>query len=260
MAKRKRDVGPRILFLPDTQVRPDVPTDHIAWAARYAADKRPDAITLAGDWYDFPSLSQWDEGKMAAEGRRYEDDVRAGTDALALFDHELRKHAPRSYRPRKLVTLGNHEDRLTRAVEASPKLEGKLSLNDLAFKEYGFVVSPFLQPVACFGVTFVHYCPLNAQGRVGPGRFGAPSALAQARRMMQSTVCGHRQGLDVATVETPGKRIRGVIAGSFYQHAEGYLGPMGNSHWQGILVLNDIQGGDFDLCEVSLSYLGRKYG
>ena len=84
-----------------------------------------------------------------------------------------------------------------------------------------------------FGVTFVHYCPLNAQGRVGSSKFGAPSALAQARRMMRSTVCGHRQGLDVATVETPGRRIRGVIAGSFYQHSERYLTPMGNSHWQG---------------------------
>lgn len=257
---KKRQVGPRILFVPDTQIKPDVPTDQIVWAARYVAQKKPDAIVLAGDWYDFPSLSMWDEGKMAAEGRRYEEDVKAGSDALALFDRELRKHAPRSYKPRKIVTLGNHEDRLTRAVEASPKLEGKLSLNDLAFKQYGFSVFPFLQPVACFGVTFVHYCPLNAQGRVGPGRFGAPSALAMARRMMTSTVAGHRQGLDVATVEIPGKRIRGVIAGSFYQHSEGYLGPMGNDHWQGLLMLNDIQSGDFDLTEISLAYLRRRFG
>jgi hypothetical protein len=257
---KKRNVGPRILFIPDTQVKPDVPTDHIAWAARYAADKRPDAIVCAGDWYDMPSLSSYDAGRLAAEGRRYQDDIDAGSAALALFDRELRKHAPRSYRPRKVVTLGNHEERIKRAVEESPKMEGKVSMNDLAFQQYGWVVHSFLEVATVFGVAFTHFCTLNAQGRAANTKHGAPSARAQAIRMMRSTVCGHRQGLDVATVEAAGRRVRGVIAGSFYRHIEGYMGPQGNSHWQGLLMLNDIQAGDFDLCEVSMSYLSRRWG
>lgn len=257
---KKLSAGPRILYVPDTQVRPGVPTDHIAWAARYAADKRPDAIVFAGDWDDMPSLSSYDEGKLASHGRRYEDDVQAGNEARALFFRELRKHASRSYSPRKVLTRGNHEQRIETAVQANPKLEGTLSFRDLDWGRYGVEEHGFLEPVSVFGVTFVHYCPLNASGRVGASKFGAPSALAQARRMMRSTVCGHRQGLDVATVETPGRRIRGVIAGSFYRHDEQYLTPMGNSHWHGILMLNDIQAGDFDLCEVSMGYLSRRWG
>lgn len=255
-----RKPGPRHLYLPDCQVKPGVPTDHIAWAARYAAVKRPDVIVCAGDWYDMPSLSSYDEGKLSAEGRRVADDIEAGTAALELFECELKKHAPRSYRPRKIVTLGNHEERIARAVDINPKLEGTLSLDDLAFKRLGWTVYPFLQPASVTGVTYVHYCPLNAQGRVSAAKFGAPSALAQARRMMRSTVCGHRQGLDVAIVETPGRRIRGIIAGSFYRHEERYLTPIGNSHWQGILVLNDIADGDFDVIEVSMRYLERRFG
>lgn len=259
MEKRKV-AGSRHLFIPDTQVKPGVPTDHVAWAARYAAAKVPDAIILAGDWYDMPSLSVYDEGRKASEGRRIDDDIEAGTVALELFDRELSRHAPRSYRPRRYVTLGNHEDRITRAVDANAKLDGILSLEDLAFRRLGWRVSPFLKPINVDGVTYVHYCPLNATGRVGSSRFGAPSALAQARRMMRSTVCGHRQGLDVAIVETPGRRIRGVIAGSFYRHEEAYLTPIGNSHWQGILVFNDIVDGDFDIVEVSMRYLERRFG
>lgn len=259
MSKR-RPIGPRHIFVPDTQVKPGVPTEHLQWAARYIASKRPSVITLAGDWFDMHSLSSYDRGKLSGEGARYKDDIAAGNEALRLFDGEIRKHAPRSYSPRKIVTLGNHEARVSRAIDEDPRLEGKLSMDDFAFKELGWVVYPFLQPVMADGVTYVHFCPLGATGRVTSNRYGAPSALAQARRMMRSTVAGHRQGLDVATVETPGRRIRGVIAGSFYRHTEAYLGPMGNSTWMGILVLNDIQQGDFDLCEVSMPYLERRFG
>ena len=62
---------------------------------------------------------------------------------------------------------------------------------------------------------------------------------------MQSSVSGHRQGLDLA-VHTNGKRlIRSIIAGSFYQHTEAYLSPQGNSHWQGMLMLHDVKNGNY---------------
>lgn len=253
--------GPRHLFIPDTQVRPDVSIDHIAWAARYAAVKKPDTIVLAGDWFDLPSLSLYDKGQLAAQGRRYKDDINAGNKALALFDRELKKHSSRGYTPHKMVTLGNHEMRCVRATEMAPELFGKLSLDDMEFAKYGWKVHPFLKPVERNGVTFLHYCPLNAQGKVGVSKYGAPSALAQGRRMMRSTVCGHKQGLDTAVIETPGRTIRSVIAGSFYEHDEDYLTLCGTQYWRGLLVLNDIQrDGSFDLCEVSLPYLRRRFG
>ncbi len=259
---RPQNKGPRHLFIPDTQIKPGVPTDHIAWAARYAAVKRPDVITLAGDWYDLPSLSSYDKGKKAAEGRRYQDDIDAGNQALALFDTELKRYATRGYKPRRIVTLGNHENRLLRAIEDNAQMDGKLSLDDFHFRKYGWEVYPFLKPVTVHGVTYLHYCPLNSNGQVTQSKNGCPSALAQARRMMRSTVCGHKQGLDTAVVHTPGRTIRGVIAGSFYQHEEHYLTPCGETYWRGILVFNDIRQntGEFDLCEVSLDYLERRFG
>jgi hypothetical protein len=257
---KRREVGPRHIYIPDTQIKPGVPTDHLLWAARYVAHKRPQRLIFAGDWADMQSLSSYDKGKLSAQGRFYQDDVDAANDGMDLFFGELKKVAPRGYKPDKHLTLGNHEGRITRHVEANPELKGKVGLDDLNYKDHGVKVHPFLKPVILDGITYIHYCPLNAKGRVYDNKMGAPGAEAQAKRMMRTTVCGHRQGLDVATIETPGKRIRGVIAGSFYQHEEGYMTPLGNSHWQGILVFNDIHDGDFDLVEVSLDYLARRYG
>lgn len=256
----RREQGPRHLVIPDLQVKPDVRTDHLLWLARYAAEKRPEVIVQLGDWADMPSLSQWDVGTMAAEGRRYQNDIDATNDSIHLFERELKKRAPK-YRPRKYVTLGNHENRIDRAIQGNAKLEGKLSVDDLEFKENGWQVSPFLSPISVHGVTYLHYCPLNAQGRVSSSKHGAPSALAQARRMMRSTVCGHKQGLDVAICHTPGRTVRGVIAGSFYQHQEEFLTPVGETYWRGCLMLNDVQEktGEFDVCEVSMAWLERKY-
>ena len=80
--------------------------------------------------------------------------------------------------------------------------------------------------------------------------------------MMRSTVCGHAQGLDTAIVHTPGRTVRGVIAGSCYLHEEEFLTPVGETYWRGALMLNDVQEktGEFDVCEISLAWLERRYG
>lgn len=258
---KRQAPGPRIMVIPDTQVKPGVPIDHLEWAGRYAADKRPDVIVHMGDHYDFPSLSSYDKGKLSGEGRRYKDDIKAGDDGLLAFEKGLRQGAPRSYDPRKVVTLGNHENRLLRAVEEDPRLAGKLTLDDLLFESAGWEVHPFLKPTLIHEITFSHYFPLNASGRVSNSKNGAPSARAQVQRVMGSCVAGHRQGLETAVLHAPGKTYRGIIAGSFYQHEEAYLTPIGETYWRGVLMLNDIQrGGSFDLCEVSLDFLRRKYG
>ena len=261
MSSRKRSQGPRHCFLPDKQVKPGDPIDHIEWAARYVAEKLPEVIVDAGDWFDMPSLSSWDRGKKSAEGRRYKDDIHAGNVALDLFERTLKRYTPRSYKPRKVVTLGNHEDRIARAVEEDARLDGQLSLDDLHFKKHGWEVHPFLQPVIIHGVSYQHFTPLNANGSVTNARNGAPSALAQGRRLMRSAVSGHRQGLDIALIPTPEKMLCSVIAGSYYVHSESYLSPVGNAHWRGIVVCNDVRdGGMFEPMPVSLSYLERRFG
>ena len=258
-SKKRRPQGPRHFVMPDTQLKEGVPTDHIIWAARYVADKLPDVLIQPGDWHDMAALSHWDAGKKSSQGRTYRGDIVAGNEGLDLFESEVKKHAPRSYKPKKKHGRGNHENRIYLADQADPK--AGYSFNDFNWKKHGWEVHEFLDPFVVDGITYVHYCPLNDQGQVTNGRNGAPSAAAQARRMMTSTVCGHKQGLDIAFKYTPSRTVVSVIAGSFYQHEEAYLTGMGKNYWRGVVVLNDVRDGG--MCEpmpVSLDYLRRRYG
>jgi hypothetical protein len=66
--------------------------------------------------------------------------------------------------------------------------------------------------------------------------------------------------LQIATGKrADGALLTSVIAGSGYPHEEAYLGAQGNKHWRGVLVLNDVHDGEFDLMPVSLKYLEKKY-
>lgn len=245
-----------IAVIPDTQVRPGVRTDHLEWAGKYIAEKRPDVIVHLGDHYDMPSLSSYDKGKGSAEGRRVARDIAAGNEALRRFEVGLGKFAAT---PRKIILRGNHEQRLERYVNDHPELDGSIGYHQFCDVELGWEPVPFLQPVTIGGVAFCHYFPRSGDGNVAQTKRGAPSAKAQLAREMQSCIAGHRQGYDLA-VATNGRRIiRSVIAGSFYQHSEGYLSPQGNHHWQGMLMLHDVKGGMFNLVEVPLDYLRRRY-
>lgn len=249
--------GVNILVIPDTQVKPGVPTNHLEWLSKWIAHKRPDVIVMLGDWFDFPSLSYYDQGKKTAEGRRVSDDARAGAEALRKLMYHW--SFDQSYRPVLVFCEGNHDYRAQRYMEDNPNID---TLPDprAIFAEHGWEVYPFLEPVTIEGVTFCHYSQLNANGKVMGGKNGQPSARAQAMREHRSFIAGHQQGYDSALLETPEGRIRSIIAGSFYMHDEDYLGPQGNKHWHGCLLLNDTHDGDFELCEISLRYLRRTYG
>lgn len=254
-----RQEGPKIVYLGDLQVKPEVATHHLEWMADYIADKKPDVIVQGGDWFDFPSLCSYDYGKKAHEGRRYQDDIAAGRASRERFERRLKKRrfAPR----RKVFTRGNHEERVNRAIEEDAKLDGKLDLRDMGFEEDGWEHIPFLQPIMVHNIYFSHFFPLNANGQVTQTKNGCPNAKVQGERVKKSCVAGHMQGLDVKNISGPFGIIKSVILGSSYLHSEKYLSPMGNNHWRGILVLNDIRpDGYFDVIEVSLDYLERKYG
>lgn len=242
------------IMVPDCQIRPGVSTDFLTWISHYIADRKPDVLVQIGDFADMNSLSSYDVGKKAHEGKRYMADI--ATSNLAM--ERLMQYVPAS--TRKVLTLGNHEDRIDRAVESDAKLEGALSTKDLNYEKFGFEVYPFLQPVVIDGVAYCHYFPRSASGTVGQTKRGAPNARAQLIREGRSAVSGHQQGLDIACMPLGGVLQWGIIAGSAYPHFEKYLSPQGNTHWRGILVFHEVHEGYFDLMTVSLSYLKRRYG
>lgn len=252
----------RHLIVPDTQIKPGVPTEHIDWIAKYAVDKRPDVLVLIGDWADMSSLSSYDVGTKSFEGRNYRDDILAANDGLQRLmapirvETERREAGHRSrWSPRLVVTLGNHEHRICRAVELDRKLEGLISTDDIFFKQWGFEVYPFLEVATIDGVAYSHYFVSGVMGRP------VTTARALLQKKYMSCVAGHQQGYDIATsYRGDGTRITAIIAGSCYQHDEPYLNPQSNKHYRGLVMLNEVNNGEFDEMKVSLNYLRSRYG
>lgn len=251
----------KILVIPDGQCKTGVPTEHWTWLGKYIVDKQPDVIVNIGDMADMPSLSSYDVGKKSFEGRRYKDDVNAVIEAQSLlftplieFNERAKRNKEKQYKPRLVLTLGNHEERILRAINSDSKLDGTLSIDDLCYDKFGWEVYPYLQPVIIEGVAFSHFFPSGVLGRP------TTSARALITKMHMSCIAGHQQGRDIAYGRrADGTEITAIIAGSFYQHDEDYLNPLTNRHWRGVFVLHEIHNGSFDEMAVSIGYLRRKY-
>lgn len=252
----RKDRGIRIAVIPDTQDKPGAPKDNADWFGAWVRDRKPQVVVHLGDGPDMGSCSTHDEpGSLAAEGRSLEDDLSSWREWLGRF-----KKACGPWRGRKVVCLGNHENRLERFRNNNPSLRHTHTRDPFGYLEYGWEVQPFLSPVVIQGIAFAHFFPRSATGKVMQTKNGAPNALTMVRREMRSCVAGHTQGLDVACLTVGGRTLRGVIAGSAYLHTEDYLSPQGQGHWAGVLELNEAADGYFDLVEVSLEYLCRSYG
>lgn len=252
-----KDGPKKILVLPDVQAKPGVDFSYLRRIGRYAVEKKPDIIVCGGDFGDLPSLSSYDRGKRSFEGRRYKRDVEAAQFAMQAFLGpmiEYNQTARVKYSPRMVLCYGNHENRIARATNDDPMLDGVLSLKDLAYEEYGWETYPFLEVVLIEGVAFSHYFTTGVMGR--------PATTAQAllTKKHMSCVAFHQQGLQIATsYRADGALLTAVIAGSCYEHSEDYLGPQGNNHWRGFLMLHAVQDGSYDLMPVSLEYINKKY-
>lgn len=250
------------LVIPDTQVKPGVPLEHLTWAGKYIVEKKPDTIIMIGDFADMESLGMYDVGKKSFEGRRYKEDIKTAHTGMNLlmspiweFNANAKKNKEKQYKPRFVLTLGNHEDRIDRVVDADPKLEGVLSLKDLKYEEFGWEVIPYLEPIVIDGVAYCHFFTSGVLGKP------VTSASAMVAKKHQSCVMGHVQGRQIAYgTRADGTQITGLFVGGFYQHDEAYLKWQGNKHWRGLWVLHEVKDGSFDEMPVSMNYLKRKYG
>jgi len=247
--------------LPDVQAKSGNDFDFLRKLGEYVVDKRPDVIVCIGDFADMPSLSSYDKGKKDFEGRRYHLDIEAAKEAMQAFMKPIREYQTecirnkkKQYNPRFVLTLGNHEHRINRAINDDPKIDGLISIKDLGYEEAGWEVYDFLEVVSIDGILYSHYFTTGTAGRP------ASTANAQLSKQHSSCIAGHQQGLQIATAyRGDGSRLTSVICGSCYEHDEAYLGKQGNKHWRGALILHEVNNGEFDLCPVSLNYINKKY-
>lgn len=258
MPKSKR----RHFLIPDGQLKPGDDLTHVRWAAKAIVDYKPDVVIVIGDWGDFPSLSMHDKpGSRQTEGQRVKPDIDIFNEGFELLTAPMRREIARRvkgnrrrWNPECHFLFGNHEDRLTRAVALEPKWEGLLSLD--ALKTPGFERHPYLKIVNIDGIRYSHYFPNPYSGRAING-----TILNRLSHIGGSFVQGHQQGFQYASKQYPDHVKHGLVCGRFYQHHEHYRAEdVQLSEWNGVVVLNGVRDGDYDLMPLRMDYLQETYG
>ena len=252
------------IVIPDTQAKDGVPTDHLRWIGQYIVDEfrdKPVKIIHLGDHADMPSLSSYDKGKKSMEGRRVVADIKAANDAWAILNEAMvafNKHRAKLkhklWLPERHILLGNHEDRINRAVEGDPQLEGVFSIDNLDYERSGWKVKRFREVLWLDGVAYSHFFYNPMTGKP----FGG-NVESRLKTIGHTFTMGHQQTLMYGLRFVGGKSQHGLIAGACYLHDDDYKGPQGNSHWRGIVIEHEVRDGSYDPMFVSLDYLCRRY-
>jgi hypothetical protein len=158
------------------------------------------------------------------------------------------------WKPRLIFIMGNHEQRIERAINDNIQLADVIGYDDFNLDRYGWEVVPFLEPIVVDGVAYCHYFTSGVMGRP------VSSARLMLNKKHMSCVMGHVQDRDVAFARrADGTRMTGIFGGIFYQHDEEYLNPQTNSSWSGCWMLHEVEAGAFDEMPLSMDYLRSKY-
>ena len=250
------------LIIFDMQVTPQSDLRHLPAIGNYIVEHQPEVLICIGDWWDMFSLNHYDKGTKKAEGARYQEDIDAGKKAMWSMLRPVRQYnegraavKKKQYRPKMHFTLGNHEIRINKHVNAHAILDGAIGLHDLKLQEFGWTVHDFLEPVIIDGVEYVHY----VQNRNSPSP-KASSKIAMDQTKISVTQ-GHRPCLDISTGWSDEKGMMwSITCGASYLDDEEYKGPQGNKHWRGIVHKRNVHNGDFDPTFLRLETLMKEYG
>src|SRR4051812_42940363 len=113
------------LIIPDVHAHPDHGNERALWLGELIADLKPEKVICIGDLADMPSLSSYDKGKAIFHGRTYKRDTAAATDFLDKMFTRIKSRKRKL--PETYFFEGNHEERISRALNLQSQLEGTIS-------------------------------------------------------------------------------------------------------------------------------------
>lgn len=254
------------LIIPDSHATPHFNNDRFSLLGKLIVDRQPDVIVNIGDFADLPSLCSYDKGKRSFEGRRYREDVLSVLDAQEKLFQPINSYnikqvlgKKKKYQPRLILTLGNHEHRISRATEDRAELEGTISIDDLQYQHFGWEVIDFLRPITVDGVCYAHYFTSGVMGRAISGEHPAYSLLT---KMHQSCIQGHTHIRDFAERTTAqGKKISAIVCGCYLDidQWEHYAGEANKMWWRGVIILHDVEDGEFEPEFISMKQIRARY-
>lgn len=247
------------LILPDQHAVAYHPNDRADWAGKLIADLKPDVLINMGDAADLESLSSYDKGKRSFTGKSYRKDLDAHLDfqeRLWAPIRSLKKKLPFS-----VVLEGNHEHRIERALDLSPELTGTIGFSDFQFERYYDEVVRYDGDTPGVyekdNIMFAHYFITGVSGRpIGGER---PAHMLLAKNGM-SSVAAHSHTFDFATRKTvSGRTLNGLVVGCLQDFINPWAGTIGKLWKAGVVVLRNVEDGNFDIQWISIEALRKEY-
>lgn len=252
-------MGRTHLIVPDSHAHPDHHNDRADWLGQLIADVKPDVLIHIGDSADMASLSTYDKGKKSFQGRNYKKDIEAHLDFQERMFAPIRKLKRKL--PYSVFCIGNHEHRITRAIDISPELDGAVSLDHLKLHDfYDDVVNysggtPGV--ITIDGITYAHYFVGGIAGRpLG----GIHAGYAIATKKFSSATCGHSHLFDTSWhVDLQGTPIIGTVVGCYQDYSNDWAGEVAGLWNRGVVIKRNVSNGGYDLQYIRLESLRKEY-
>lgn len=229
-----------LLIIGDPHAHPEYDNSRFTTLGKFIAREKPQIVVCIGDMADMPSLSSYDRGTKGFEGRRYKKDISAVIDAQKKMFTPIRR--VRGYKPKLYMCMGNHEDRIVRAVNTTPELDGAIGLHDLKYEDFGWKVTPFKRSVVIQGISFSHYFTSGVAGRpISSVHIGH----ALVTKLHCSAVQGHSHLFNHSEQTRPdGQKIFGLSAGCFShpRYTESWCQDTEYQWWRGVIMLEGLDG------------------
>lgn len=248
------------LVIPDPHSHFQHNNKRAEWAGRLVNDVQPDVVVVLGDLWDMPSLSGFDKGTRAAIGRTYRADIDAGLD----FNDRLWSTVKATKRklPRRVFLVGNHEQRINKAINLQPELEGAIGFRDLELeRSYDDIVeyngrSPGV--ISIDGISYAHFFISGVMGKPIGGTHAAYSILQKGHG---SSTAGdlHLLSYDVQT-GIGGRRLHGLVAGCYQSHDADWAGEANRLWWRGLVLKSNVHDGTYDPSFIGIDSLRKEYG
>lgn len=246
------------LVFGDTHCHPKHNNNRARWLGKLILDTRPDVVIDLGDTADMPSLSSYDKGKRSFVGNSYAADIQAHNEFQDILWSTVRRSKRKL--PRRVRLIGNHEQRIDRALDLSPELVGTIGYSSLDLNKYydDIVYYTGQTPgiIELDGVSYSHYFVSGVMGRPISGDRIASSLLS---KRFSSSTQGHVHTLDSCVRNIEGRTLQGLVAGCFMDYDAEWAGQMSSLWWKGCFLKSNVDKGRYDLEMISMERLKYEY-
>ncbi len=253
-------MGKTHLVVPDIHAHWEHDNERADWLGKLIVEVKPDVLINIGDQADMPSLSGYDQGKRTFQGRTYKADINAHLEFQERMWEPVLRQKKRL--PYSIFCIGNHEHRITRAINSQPELDGAIGLNDLQLKRYYDKVVDYdgntPGSIDVDGVVYGHFFISGISGRSISSEHSAYQLLT---KNFKSSTCGHSHLLDFCTrTSADGSRLMGLVAGCYQDYNADWAGEANKLWWRGVVVKRNVEDGYYEPQFISLESLKKEFG